>query len=385
MQVRLATLNVWALPEPLGRDVSTRIDALGRRIPALDLDLIAFQEVWTRAASSRLRDAGRRAGLNQVWPGGASSGGLLLLSRFPIEEASFERFTLRGEAERAVTNLEYVSGKGFATTRMRTPQGPLVVINTHLHASYARAAEHRHVPHRTVQAIQMAASFADNPEPVVALGDFNFREGEPDYQVLTEILGMVDIAAALDRRQNTTLSTNPYRNPTGIGGRKDYVFARSGLEQSLVPRSVTRAFDDPLEIGGQVASYSNHAGLVADLTFQSSPGATRPAPSTDVFDLAAHVLAQGENLAAKRQLGSRKLSSLGIGLAAAAALSATPRRMSRRRLLRGSLATGALLALPPSVGFSIVSEVLVPDEIRAFRKAAAQLAQLREPLRVAHS
>ncbi|MFP6622989.1 MAG: hypothetical protein VCC20_05880, partial [Myxococcota bacterium] len=117
--------------------------------------------------------------------------------------------------------------------------------------------------------------------------------------------------------------------------------------------------------------------------FENSPGARRPAPSEDVFDLAARVLAEGERLAARRQNGTRKLSGVGIGLAAAAALSATPKRMSRRKLLRGSLATAALLALPPGVGFSIVSEVLVPDEIRAFRNAAAQLAQLREPLQVA--
>jgi hypothetical protein len=30
----------------------------------------------------------------------------------------------------------------------------------------------------------------------------------------------------------------------------------------------------------------------------------------------------------------------------------------------------------PGVGFSIVSEVLVPDDIRAFRNATAQLAKL---------
>lgn len=383
MQVRLATLNVWALPEPLGRDVTARVDAIGRRIPSLDLDLIAFQEVWTRAASAQLRDAGHRAGLQQAWSGGANSGGLLLLSRYPIDEVSFERFALRGDAERVVTNLEYVSGKGFATARISTPAGPLVVVNTHLHASYTSTAEHRHVPHRTVQAIQMAARVGGQSEPVVALGDFNFREGEPDYQVLTEILGMVDVAAALDQRQDTALNTNPYRRPTGIGGRKDYVFARSGLERALLPRSVTRTFDDRLEISGKRASYSNHAGLVADLAFENSPGARRPAPSEDVFDLAARVLAEGERLAARRQNGTRKLSGVGIGLAAAAALSATPKRMSRRKLLRGSLATAALLALPPGVGFSIVSEVLVPDEIRAFRNAAAQLAQLREPLQVA--
>ena len=381
MQVRLATLNVWALPEPLGRDVTARIEAIGRRIPSLDLDLIAFQEVWTRDAARRLRDAGRRAGLRQAWSGGANTGGLLLLSRYPIDEVSFERFALQGEAERVVTNLEYLSGKGFATARIGTPAGPLVVVNTHLHARYSSVAAHRHVPHRTVQAIQMAASFMDQAEPVVALGDFNFQEGEPDYQVLTEILGMADVAVALESRQNTTLKTNTYRNSSGISRRKDYVFARSGREQALVPRAVTRIFDDRLEIDGEPANYSDHAGLVVDFEVQRAPAATRPTPSGDVFDLAARVVAEGESLAAERQSGSRRISGVGIGLAAVAALSTMPKGMSRRRLLRGTLAGAALLALTPGVGFTIVSEVLVPDDIRAFQDAAAQLAQLRQPPR----
>ena len=383
MQIRLATLNVWALPEPLGRDVARRIDAIGRKISSLDLDLIAFQEVWTQDAACQLEAAGRRAGLHQTWPGGGSRGGLLFLSRYPIDEVSFERFALRGEAERVVTNLEYLSGKGFATVRVSTPAGPLLVVNTHLHASYPSRASHRHVPHRTVQAIQIATSFVRRSEPIVAMGDFNFREGEPDYKVLTEIIGMDDVAATLDNRQDTTLNTNAYRNPQAHGRRKDYVFSRSGSEQSLVPRAVTRSFDSPLEIGGEPANYSNHAGLVASFEVQRASGAIRPAASQDAFDLAARVLTEGEDLAAKRQTGNRKLSGVGIGLAAAAGLLTTPKRLSRRRLLRASLATSALLALTPGVGFSIISEVFVPDDIRAFRDAAARLAKLRQPLQVA--
>ena len=51
--------------------------------------------------------------------------------------------------------------------------------------------------------------------------------------------------------------------------------------------------------------------------------------------------------------------------------------MSRRKLLRTSLAGAALVAGTQGVGFSIVAEVLLPNEIRAFRDAADQLAQLR--------
>lgn len=384
MQVRLATLNVWALPEPIAQDVTARVDAIGRTIPSLHADLIAFQEVWTHDAARRLRKAGREAGLSHVWSGGSEAGGLQVLSRHPIDEVTFERFSLRGEAEHVVSNLEYLSGKGFATLRIRTPEGPLVVVNTHLHARYGSAAAHRHVPHRTVQAIQMAASVT-RPEPVVVLGDFNFREGEPDYQMVTDILGLEDVAVVLDNRQNTTLNTNVYRNSSGIPRRKDYVFSRNGRDRAIVPRTVDRTFDARLDIDGRAANYSDHAGLLVEFEIRASEGAARTTPTADAFDLIEQVLAQGESLAAERQSGQRKMSGVGLGLAAVAALSATPKRMSRRKMLRGSLATAAALALTPGVGLSIVSEVLVPDDIRAFRDAAARLAALREPEQIARS
>ena len=378
MQIRLATLNVWALPEPIGRDVSARIDAIGRSLSSLQLDLIAFQEVWTRDAGRWLCDAGRDAGLRHVWSGGVDAGGLLLLSRYPIDEVSFERFALQGEAERVVMNLEYLSGKGFATARVSTPAGPLLVVNTHLHARYGSAAKHRHTPHRTVQAIQLAASFMGRAEPVAVLGDFNFREGEPDYQVLTGILGMADVAMALGNRQNTILNTNVYRRASGTDRRKDYIFARSGGDQNLVPHAVARSFDDRFEIGGEPANCSDHAGLIGDFEIRQVPGGARPAPGGDAFDLAERALAEGEILAVERQSGNRRLSGAGIGFAALAALSARPKRISRRKLLRSVLSGAALLALTPGVGFSIVSEVLVPDDLRAFRNAAVQLAKLRD-------
>jgi len=43
---------------------------------------------------------------------------------------------------------------------------------------------------------------------------------------------------------------------------------------------------------------------------------------------------------------------------------------------RSELGAAAVLALTPSIGFSIASEVLVPDEIRAFQQAAKQLGEL---------
>ena len=59
-----------------------------------------------------------------------------------------------------------------------------------------------------------------------------------------------------------------------------------------------------------------------------------------------------------------------------ASLGMRNRRVSRRRLLRTALQAGALLALTPGLGFSIVSEVLTPEELRAFDLIADRLADL---------
>ena len=50
--------------------------------------------------------------------------------------------------------------------------------------------------------------------------------------------------------------------------------------------------------------------------------------------------------------------------------------MSRRRLLRGSLQCAALAALAPGVGLSILSEMFVPSEIRAFDALANRLTRI---------
>lgn len=390
MLIRLATLNAWALPDPIGRDVRARMDAIGERLSALHLDVIAFQEVWTSDAANRLKHAGQRAGLDHCWFGDSTfgDGGLLVLSRLPIEDVRFESFLVRGEPERSATNLEYLSGKGFATIRLSTPAGPFVLVDTHLHARYTRTAPHSYAPHRTGQAVQLTARLIDSDLPMAVVGDFNFREGEPDYRVLTDIFGLTDVAVALDNRQNTTLHAHPYRDPAGLDRRKDFVFVRSGHSHQVVPRTITRSFDEVFEINGSPAAYSNHAGLIVEVDVIPALAAAAHVPSNpdpSVFDLAERMLAEGESLAIARQNGGRQISAIGIGIAAAATAGAVPKRMRRRRFLRAGLVGAALVAVTPGVGFSIVSEVLMPDQIRAFRLAAQQLAQLRPDQSVALS
>ena len=202
MRVRAATLNTWALPEPLADRVLARMRAIGSRIGQFDLDVIAFQEIWRSDARQILEAAGQRAGLPHRWHSGAHLGGsgLLVLSRFPIEKARFERFDLGGLARR-IDHGDYWGGKGFVQLRLATDAGPLTFIDTHLHARYSGDVAHQYRGHRVGQIVQLAMGSIETTDPVIAAGDFNFTEGQPEYQVLTGLTGMRDAAAELDRRQ----------------------------------------------------------------------------------------------------------------------------------------------------------------------------------------
>jgi len=79
--MRIATLNTWGLPEPFSRQLGARLDAIVGRLAGLEVDAIAFQEVWTDHAQERLQP-GEAAGLPRAShaSSGLRSSGLLALA-----------------------------------------------------------------------------------------------------------------------------------------------------------------------------------------------------------------------------------------------------------------------------------------------------------------
>jgi sphingomyelin phosphodiesterase 2 len=371
----IVSLNVWALPWPFASDTAPRMDAIGRRLAALEADVFAFQEVWTGDARARLVDGGRRSGHVHAWhPPATPGGGLLVLSRHPIRSARFTRFALGGLPQR-VHHGDYYGGKGIAQVTLATPTGPLCVAVTHFNASYGRhGIEDEYRGHRCAQVIDVAWALRDVEAPVVLGGDLNAYETDPEVRILLGLSGLTDVAAALDRRQETVLPFSPYRpNENPPGPRIDYVLSRSGRARGLHPGGIERVLHEEFEIEGRRATYSDHIGLRAALEVDDH-GASTHAPSAEAVALARNLLEEGRERARVRRDAHRALA-MGSGLTALALLAgARSTKTSRRGLLRAGLYAAGGLGILGTGGLAALSEGYTPGAMRGYERAEQQLA-----------
>jgi endonuclease/exonuclease/phosphatase family metal-dependent hydrolase len=382
MFLRVATLNVWGLPEPLSVDPHRRLRAIAARLPEIAADVVAFQEVWYADVRRILRDGGQRAGLEHAWAPDTAIGGsgLLVLSRLPIEQAALAPFALRGLPER-VTHGEFYGGKGYVQARLDTPAGPVTLVDTHLHARYASEVKNAYLPQRAGQIVQLALETAGIHDPLVAVGDFNFTRGSDEHGLLTGLSGLRDLAEEIGRAQPTVLRSNPFRSHSSKPDRRiDYVFARDGRQSQVRAQSVERIFAD--RIGDGALAYSNHAGVLAELAIEPTTAEEGWLPLASAIETAQRILAAGREEACRRQAEQRSVTGAGLGVAVLAAIG--DRRLppiGRRRLLRTGLQIAAAAALAPSLGCSLLSEVFVPEEVRAYDRLASALASLQAQLR----
>lgn len=365
MKLRIATLNVWAMPPPLAEHVSWRMRRIGEELARLAPDVVAFQEAWMTPARRRLVRVAREAGLEHVWtnPDEPGGGGMVVASRHPIEATRFRQFALPWAATR-VKNLNYYAGRGFVDVRIQTPEGPVRLVNTHLHSQAHR--------YRVAQIVELAAHIHQAEEPVVAVGDFNFEPQFSEYQIWTGLSGFRDAAVEAANPQPTVYPGNPMKARNNAR-RIDYVFMRDGAARGLVTAQTRRVFDGPLSRNGLPATYSDHAGVLAD--FEIGPPTARPAfqPDAEAAALARHHLARGRARAERRNRTDRQIAGVGFIAALGTAASLRDPRVSRRKLLSRALQITAFASIPPAVACTIFSAVTNPNELRVHDQIAASL------------
>ncbi len=176
--IRVLTLNCWGL-KYLSTYRSERLAEIGAKIASHSpqLDIVGLQDCCTYTDYASIRAQTRHLlPYGKFYHSGVFGGGLVILSRWPIEESSMYRYTLNGRPT-AFFRGDWFVGKGVAGARIRMPGGEIVeVFNTHLHAPYEREPNDSYICHRTAQAWEIAKLMRDATERgslVIGMGDFN--------------------------------------------------------------------------------------------------------------------------------------------------------------------------------------------------------------------
>jgi hypothetical protein len=273
--IKVATINLWGVSFS-GIDISYKIndrfkvftEYLGTNTE--EIDIVLIQEAWKNSARKIIledpavaRQFPFRVDANEE-PGGS---GLVILSAFPIENASFHRFQAKGNCFKFWEG-DCLSGKGIMAAKLRVGQYSFWLANTHTIACYPERGENSRTcdngdangEYRQSQFLEIRNYFdcLVGNEPGLIGGDFNFTRTSIYYPLMENPI-QTDCRAGVST--GWTAAEELFADPDGL----DYIWTRDGDTlkwQALNP--VQQIFDDPIKLpNGKYRPISDHPMLMA--------------------------------------------------------------------------------------------------------------------------
>ncbi|KAF2753584.1 DNase I-like protein [Pseudovirgaria hyperparasitica] len=199
-KLNILSLNCWGL-KFIAKHRNARLQEIGTQIANAEPqpDIVGLQECWTQQDYLAIRERTRHIlPYGKFYHSGIFGGGLVILSRWPIEESSMMRYPLNGRPA-AFYRGDWFVGKGVACARIRMGAGKrdiAEVFTTHLHAPYEREPHDSYICHRTAQAWEIAKLMrgaAERGHLVIALGDFNMIPLSLAHQLIEAHSGCRDV------------------------------------------------------------------------------------------------------------------------------------------------------------------------------------------------
>lgn len=194
VRLKLITWNVWGIPlaTPMRAE---RLRAIAREVAKSGADIACFQEVFLDADRREICRILAEAGLiHAIYFSSPPVGsGLLTVSRHPIRETAFHRYT-RGGNPFAVQHGDWWAGKGAGVATIEiTGIGAIRIINTHLHARYA-GDHYREVRQSQLQElVSVVDKTAESGSPTFLLGDLNHHKNDEYWAGLLEREGWLNL------------------------------------------------------------------------------------------------------------------------------------------------------------------------------------------------
>ncbi len=239
LNLSVLTFNIWGLP--FSKNRVFRIHSIGKKLSTIPLDIIGLQEAWLAVDRKIILKYLALSGIHYSYyfESGLLGSGLFLLSRYPIIDVAFHRYSLNGKFEK-IWHGDYYGGKGIGLARIQTPIGLIDVYNTQPVAQYSSDIDDEYRIHRTT-AMYEAAKFINtnsSENPIIALGDFNTRPDQFEFKIIRELVGLVDCYPLLyPNDPGVTITPENRYKPHEIPKRIDYIFIKDGYEVRAQPIS----------------------------------------------------------------------------------------------------------------------------------------------------
>ncbi|MFI0454332.1 endonuclease/exonuclease/phosphatase family protein [Actinomadura sp. 6N118] len=228
----------------------SRLRGLADQLERDDYDIVCLQEFAYRPNLPLVRRCLPHCAANGVF---MLKGGLVMLSRWPIERLQFTPYSMAGPPR-----PEFLMRKGVQVARVRAPGGDLAVVNTHL--TYNRDGDwspgSRYRPVLEGELHRLGGIIAGIPKdfPVVAAGDFNVHRESPLLKEFAARSGMRDL---LENDTRPTFRPEPGSTPFPP---IDHVFVRG------FTGSAELVFQDRVRLpDGRCDYLSDHYGVAAEL------------------------------------------------------------------------------------------------------------------------
>ena len=232
-----------------------RMAAIAEILCELKPDIVGLQEAFISADRDLLLRGLAGCGLthSHYFAGGVVGSGLLIVSRFPIEETRFRLYSVACPWYR-LDQGDWWAGKGVALARIRLPEenGVLDFYDTHLQARYTEGG---YLAERKTQLGEMkrfVAKTALEGAPAALVGDFN------------TMLGSKELSEAFPEKEFRRLMTIPSRIDH-ICGKEDSRYSYEVMGSREIRKMI------PLS-NGKSTPLSDHPGYMSRI---------RIAPRTD--------------------------------------------------------------------------------------------------------
>ena len=278
-RLKVVTVNVWGIISAQARPA--RMAAIGRELARLNPDVIALQEAFEYRHREILLEALAAGGYEfaeaAYFRKHLYGSGLMLISRYPIEEIMFEPYRVSGTWH----DLERLGGKGIAYARLQTPWGPLDFFLTHVIARMEPIFDQdgNFLPgdpkqnDRLLQIYQLDRFVRSQrgawTRSMIAAGDFNVSPEMLEYRFLVNLTGFENSFDLLHPGKNPSTFSKENGFVDDDYSRIDHIFFKNYEGSSgffLRPVSselvMTERFTNPRDM--KLINYSDHYGLMTE-------------------------------------------------------------------------------------------------------------------------